>query len=62
MRAVVNSDTCIGCGICIQTAPSVFSLADTGKAVAVKQEVQSSEQVPTQLARDTCPTDAIDIS
>ncbi len=62
MRAFVKQDDCIGCKICIQTAPTVFSLADTGKAVAMGADLQSSEQAPAQLARDTCPTDAIDIS
>ena len=31
MKAIVNQDTCIGCGLCISTVPEVFEVnADGG--------------------------------
>ncbi len=35
MRAVVDKDTCISCGLCVSTEPEVFEFDDDGKAVAV---------------------------
>ena len=32
MKAIVNQDTCIGCGLCISTVPEVFEVNADGKA------------------------------
>ena len=35
MKVIVNDETCIGCGLCEQTCPSVFRLEDgVAKAAA----------------------------
>ena len=34
MRAYVDQDACIGCGLCAGTAPDVFQMNDAGKAEA----------------------------
>ena len=34
MKAIVNQDTCIGCGLCISTVPEVFEVNADGKAEA----------------------------
>ena len=33
MKAIVNQDTCIGCGLCLSTVPDVFELYADGKAL-----------------------------
>ena len=35
MRAFVDQDLCIGCGMCNAACPEVFELNDEGKAEAV---------------------------
>ena len=30
MKAIVNQDTCIGCGLCISTVPEVFEVNADG--------------------------------
>ena len=36
MRAFVDQDMCIGCGLCEGTCPEVFRMNDEGKAEAYK--------------------------
>ena len=39
MKAYVDKDTCIGCGLCPEICPEIFKMEDDGKAVASKNEV-----------------------
>lgn len=58
MRATVNQD-CIGCGLCVNTCPAVFTMADTNMAVAV--DFPTSEVDLVHEAADACPVDAISL-
>ena len=52
MKAHVDQELCIGCGLCTTLCPDVFELNEEGKAVAVNEgEVQD--------AIDNCPVSAI---
>lgn len=55
MRASVDQDTCIGCGLCVSTVPGVFELNDDGKAEAVSEGPDGD----VQSAIDACPVSAI---
>lgn len=62
MKAYVNKDTCIGCGLCASICPEVFSLNDDdGKAEAIDEEIEESLKDDAIEARDNCPVEAIDI-
>lgn len=58
MKATVN-DHCIGCGLCVNACPGVFTLADTGVAVGV--EFPTSQVALVHEAADACPVDAIEV-
>jgi ferredoxin len=58
-RIVVDRDLCIGSGICIDTAPSVFELDDSATATVVNPEGES-EQAVIDAAKG-CPTCAIQL-
>lgn len=58
MKASVDQDLCIGCGLCAGNAPEVFRLNDDGKAEAYK-EVEDIEKTSVQEAIDGCPVAAI---
>ncbi len=58
MRAVVDKDTCISCGLCVSTEPGVFEMDDDGKAVAVADTTEENKD-SVQEAIDGCPVDAI---
>ena len=55
MRAHVDADTCIACGLCVSTVPDVFRIGDDGKAEAVKDGPADA----VQQAIDACPVSAI---
>lgn len=61
MKANVNKETCIGCGLCETICPSVFSMKESVAEVI-------AEPVPPQAERDcreaveSCPVAAITIT
>lgn len=60
MKAIVDSDVCTGCGLCVDTCPAVFEMDDATAKVLV-------ENVPEDLldtcreAAENCPVEAIKI-
>lgn len=60
MKAYVDPDLCIGCGLCAGTCPGVFEMGDDGKAEAVNQPGEE-EKDSTVEARDNCPVSAISV-
>lgn len=54
----VDNELCIGCGVCVDMCPEVFTLTAEGKAQAIKEacEEHSMEDVST-----ACPVEAINL-
>lgn len=61
MKAYVDKDICIGCGLCEGLCPQVFKMDDDGKAVAVDIELSNEFEDGAKDARDQCPVSAIDV-
>lgn len=61
MKAFVDKDTCIGCGLCPSVAPDVFSMDDDGKAVAISEELKEDLIDGAKEAEDSCPVNAITV-
>lgn len=59
MKAIVDKDTCISCGLCTEVCPDVFDMDDDGKATATVDEVPKSSQESAKEAADGCPVSAI---
>lgn len=55
MRAHIDPDICIGCGLCASSVPEVFQLSDEGKAEAIADGPDDA----VQQAIDVCPVSAI---
>ncbi len=61
MKARVDRDTCIGCGLCPSICPEVFELTDEGYARAIESEVPDTCHDDTMEAAESCPVDAIEV-
>lgn len=61
MKAHVDKDTCIGCGLCESICETVFQLEDDGKAAAVVDVVPADAEDETKDAESSCPVNAISI-
>ncbi|MBU1078740.1 MAG: ferredoxin [Spirochaetes bacterium] len=54
MKAIIDLDACIGCGVCEAIDPEVFQLQDDGKAHVISEDgdkkkiEESIEQCPVQ--------------
>lgn len=58
MKAKVDAEVCIGCGLCAQTAPEVFEMKED-KAVVIVDVVPQEAEGNCQKAADECPVTAI---
>lgn len=59
MEAVVDKDTCIGCGLCPSICPEVFEMQDDGKAGTMVDQVPSEVEDSAKEAESSCPVNAI---
>lgn len=59
MKAFVDKDLCIGCGICEEECSFVFRMDGDGKAVAITGEIPEEHVEPALSAKAACPVEAI---
>ena len=60
MKAEVDKDKCIGCGLCEATCPEVFKLNNDISQVIVDR-VPPEARDSCQQAADNCPVQAISL-
>ena len=61
MKAVVDQDSCIGCGLCVQVAPDIYTM-DGDKAAAVSDSLSGDLAEQAKTGADQCPVNAITVS
>jgi ferredoxin len=61
MKATVDKDVCIGCGICVEVCPDVFEMSDDDKAQAKTTKVPLEAEDNCRDAADQCPVSAITV-
>jgi len=61
MRAHVDKDICIGCGLCPDICPEVFSMDDDGKAIAIDDDIPDDLIDSAKDAESQCPVEAIKV-
>ena len=60
MKAIVDADTCIGCGLCESTCAEVFKM-EGDKAVVIGSSVPKDAEECAKKATDDCPVTAISL-
>jgi len=60
MKAVVDKDGCISCGLCVSTCPEVFAFDEDGLAEA-NGKLEDSNFAAAESARSACPVSVISI-
>ena len=61
MKIFLDHEGCIGCGLCISTCPTVFQMAEDGRAHTVQPAVTEQEQQDARTAAENCPVSVIAI-
>lgn len=61
MKAIVDADTCIGCGMCAEIAPDIYKM-EGEKAVTVVEEIPEDKLDEAKNGSEQCPVDAIEVS
>lgn len=61
MRARVDRDACISCGLCESICPDVFELDDENISVVKVDPIQAEAEACAKEAEEECPTNAIHV-
>lgn len=61
MKAFVDPDTCLGCGVCETIAPNVFKLGSEPYAIVLVDIVPPEDETAVREAMESCPEGAITI-
>ena len=61
MKASIDRDNCISCGLCAETCPEVFRMADDDLAEVYIDPVPESAVETAKEAEDTCPVSVITV-
>lgn len=61
MKASIDRDGCISCGLCVTICPEVFRMADDGLAEVYVDEVPKEYEDSANQAAEECPVEVISI-
>ncbi len=61
MKASIDREGCIGCGLCETLCPEVFRMADDGYAEVYVDPVPESAEDAAKDAADSCPVSVITV-
>lgn len=61
MKAELDRSGCIACGLCAETCPEVFRMAEDGIAEAYTEDVPQEAEESAIEAQDGCPVAVITV-
>jgi ferredoxin len=61
MKAAVDKDLCMGCGVCVDLCPEVFEMDEDNKAEVKATPVPPEAEDSCREAAEQCPSEAIKI-
>ncbi|WP_338001160.1 ferredoxin [Acetobacterium malicum] len=61
MKAKVDRDTCVGCGLCESVCPKVFEMNNDSIAEVIAEVITPENEACALEAQDECPVSAITV-
>lgn len=61
MKATLDRSGCISCGLCAETCPEVFQMADDGVAEVHQPDVPADVEDKAVQAQEGCPVSVITV-
>ena len=61
MKAKLDRDGCISCGLCPMICPEVFRMADDGIAEVYNEDVPKEAEEKAIEAQESCPVSVIEV-
>jgi len=61
MKAFVDREECVGCGLCESVCPEVFGMDADGIAVPIIEEIPKEFEGCAKEAENDCPVEAIKV-
>jgi len=61
MKAYVDREKCISCGLCESLCPDVFELDEESISVVIVDEIPADSESCAIDAQEQCPTEAISV-
>ena len=62
MKIEVYRPSCFGCGLCVDSCPTVFQIGSEGKVGIGRMPVEAWEREQCREAERNCPTSVITVS
>ncbi len=62
MKAMIDREGCISCGLCAEVCPKVFRMAEDGLAEVYVDPVPEKEEKCAVEAQENCPVSVIKVS
>jgi ferredoxin len=60
VKAKIDAELCVACGLCAETVPEVFAMEDD-KAVVTPNIIPAELEAKARQAAEECPVEAIEI-
>lgn len=61
MKATLDRTECIACGLCTETCPEVFRMANDGVAEVYQEDVPKDAEESATEAQNGCPVSVITV-